>query len=288
MNNSKNTHALHRLPEHFKTPIKVVFTDVDDTLTWKGKLPAETFVALQQLKDAGIIVVPVTGASAGWCDCIVRTWPVDTVIGENGSFWMERNEFGYVSRYFRENENIRQRNTVRLKALEIELTKRFPEISYTHDQPFRLTDIAFDIGQQVRVPAPIAQAATQWLLEQGVCARISSIHINAWVGKYNKADTAKAWLKQRLPDVSLEQCAFIGDSPNDESMFEHFPFSVGVSNIRTFLQQMQHAPFYITENHGGYGFVEFAEKLLTTPFQNATNVMNYPQPLLTDNAGLPT
>ncbi|SIS97762.1 HAD family hydrolase [Neptunomonas antarctica] len=255
-------HLLPKLPERFESPIKLLFTDVDDTLTWEGKLPPQTFIALQQLRDAGIIVIPVTGASAGWCDCIVRTWPVDCVIGENGSFWMQRDNSGHVTRHFREEEAIRQQHIERLKILGTELTRCFPDISYTQDQPFRLTDIAFDIGQQVQVAMPVAQAATAWLREQGVSARLSSIHINAWLGAYNKADTAKAWLQQNQPGISLEQCAFIGDSPNDEAMFEHFPLSVGVSNIRRFLKQLDHSPHFITEHHGGFGFVEFAETII--------------------------
>jgi len=253
------------LPDQFERPIKVLFTDVDDTLTWEGKLPVETFVALQQLKDAGVIVVPVTGACAGWCDCIVRTWPVDFVIGENGSFWMTRDASGLVTRHFRETLIDREQNIEHLHFLGETLKRNFPDISYTQDQPFRLTDIAFDIGQQVQVERSIAQAATQWLLEQGVSAKLSSIHINAWIGSYNKADTAKAWLETTYPDLSLEQCIFIGDSPNDESMFEHFPVSVGVSNISRFVEQMEHTPNYITSKQGGYGFIELAKTLLNDP-----------------------
>ncbi|WP_097461465.1 HAD-IIB family hydrolase [Mangrovitalea sediminis] len=252
-----------RLPASFDTPVKVVFTDVDDTLTWEGKLPPETFLALERLRRSGIKVVPVTGASAGWCDCIVRTWPVESVIGENGSFWMQRNASGHVIRTFRETESRRNDNNRRLKALGSEVMHRFPEIGYTQDQPFRLTDMAFDIAQQAQVPLDVAHAATEWLKAQTeVSARLSSIHLNVWIGDYNKADTALAWLNQHHPELSAEHCAFIGDSPNDEAMFEHFPRSIGVANIQRFLAHMQHQPRYITENTGGYGFVELSECLL--------------------------
>ncbi len=250
------------LPARFDALVKVIFTDVDDTLTWEGRLPAATFSAMERLRDAGIRVIPVTGASAGWCDCMVRTWPVDTVIGENGSFWMQHDGTGHVIRHFREMENDRERNVRYLRTLGVGLQRRFPDIGLAQDQPFRLTDVAFDIAQQAQVDRSVAEEATQWLIGQGVSARLSSIHINAWIGSYDKADTAKVWLSRNLPHLDLTECAFIGDSPNDEAMFEHFPVSVGVSNIRRFLSGMQYQPRYISRSNGGYGFVELAESVL--------------------------
>src|SRR5438445_12196923 len=67
--------------------VRVVLTDIDDTLTDNGRLPARAYAALEALHDAGLIVVPVTGRPAGWCDLIARQWPVDAVVGENGALW---------------------------------------------------------------------------------------------------------------------------------------------------------------------------------------------------------
>ena len=47
--------------------VKAVLTDIDDTLTEHGRLPAIAYDALERLKTAGLIVVPVTGRPAGWC-----------------------------------------------------------------------------------------------------------------------------------------------------------------------------------------------------------------------------
>ena len=49
-----------------------VFTDIDDTLTTHGQLPAAAYDALERLAAAGISVVPITGRPAGWCDMIAR------------------------------------------------------------------------------------------------------------------------------------------------------------------------------------------------------------------------
>ena len=66
--------------------IKYILCDIDDTITTKGKLTAEAYNAMWKLHDAGYKVVPVTGRPAGWCDLIIREWPVEAVVGENGAF----------------------------------------------------------------------------------------------------------------------------------------------------------------------------------------------------------
>src|SRR5438552_7409816 len=64
--------------------IRFVLTDVDGTLTDGPRLPAATYAAIEALDEAGVTVIPVTAAPAGWCDLICRMWPVSAVIGENG------------------------------------------------------------------------------------------------------------------------------------------------------------------------------------------------------------
>lgn len=248
------------LPSTLPDDIQVLFTDVDDTLTWQGKLPVETFIALDKLRRKGITVVPVTGASAGWCDCMIRTWPIDYVIGENGSFWMARDAKGKVSFDYSVEAQLRQQHLAQLHQAAAQVNAQFPSINYTPDQAFRFTDIAFDIGQEVKVDPEQAQKALALLHSLGIQAKLSSIHINAWLGDYSKAATALRWL-QAQGKYSAQQCAFIGDSPNDEAMFEHFDYSIGVANIAKFIPKMQHHPRYITQNSGGFGFVELAEVL---------------------------
>src|SRR5476651_1685452 len=77
-------------PKATLTAIKGVLTDIDETVSTDGHLTAEAYGALAALKKAGLLVIPVTGRPAGWCDHIARCWPVDAVVGENGAFWMWR------------------------------------------------------------------------------------------------------------------------------------------------------------------------------------------------------
>src|SRR5829696_3975204 len=83
--------------------IRVVLTDIDDTITTEGMLTAAAYGALERLHRAGFLVIPVTGRPAGWCDHIARMWPVDAVVGENGAFYFYYAN-GRLERRFQEDE----------------------------------------------------------------------------------------------------------------------------------------------------------------------------------------
>lgn len=55
---------------------------------------------------------------------------------------------------------------------------------------------------------------------------------------------------------------YIGDSPNDAPFFEALPVTIGVSNIKKFLNLIKTPPKFITQNPQGLGFCEFANFLL--------------------------
>ena len=55
---------------------------------------------------------------------------------------------------------------------------------------------------------------------------------------------------------------YIGDSPNDEPMFEYFPNAVGVANILGFWNQLRFKPAWITKEEGGKGFAQLARVLV--------------------------
>ena len=85
-----------------------IVCDIDDTLTWEGRLVPAAFQALAEARDAGLRVVPVTGRPAGWVDHIARAWPVDGVVGENGGLWF-RMSGGKMVRSFAQDAETRQR-----------------------------------------------------------------------------------------------------------------------------------------------------------------------------------
>ncbi len=59
-----------------------------------------------------------------------------------------------------------------------------------------------------------------------------------------------------------EQVAFVGDSANDETMFEGLVCTFGVANIAKALPVMQHRPAEVLSQPMGAGFVELGERLL--------------------------
>ena len=96
-------------------------------------------------------------------------------------------------------------------------------------------------------------------------ATVSSIHINAWFGDHNKWHGAQ-WLLKELTGrdlkQELDQWVYVGDSTNDQVMFENFTYSVGVANIRCFENELKHLPKYIASKERGAGFAELANALL--------------------------
>src|SRR2546425_1390953 len=80
--------ALTAMPNDVRRGMRGVLTDIDDTLSTAGRIGAAAYTAMERLRAAGLLVVPVTGRPAGWCDHIARMWPVDAVVGENGGLYM--------------------------------------------------------------------------------------------------------------------------------------------------------------------------------------------------------
>ena len=59
-----------------------------------------------------------------------------------------------------------------------------------------------------------------------------------------------------------DSICFVGDSPNDEPMFGYFENSIGVANVMEFKDDLKSPPKFVTNNKGGFGFVEVAHQIL--------------------------
>src|SRR5829696_6023970 len=130
--------------------VRIVLTDIDDTLTTRGRLTAAAYAALEELQSSGVAVVPVTGRPAGWCDLIARFWPVDGVVGENGAFYF-RYDHGAkaMHRRFFAGEAERADNRRRLDALAEKILAAVPGAALAADQPYRIADLAIDVCEDV-------------------------------------------------------------------------------------------------------------------------------------------
>ena len=89
---------LATMPDAVRGSIRGVLTDIDETLSTHGRLTADAYAAMENLRAAGKLVIPITGRPAGWCDHIARMWPVDAVVGENGAFYMRHDDAGAKAR----------------------------------------------------------------------------------------------------------------------------------------------------------------------------------------------
>ena len=242
----------------------VLFTDVDDTLTTDGRLLPETYLALCRLAASGIRVIPVTGGCAGWCDQIIRTWPVTAVIGEGGAFYAERTAPQTVRWHYWNDAPSHKRDQQAILAGIAGLNLDF-EPRLASDQAFRYVDVAVDYNQQQSLTPEQVVTLHDALVDLGFNVRQSSIHLNVWLGDFDKSTMAvrvgQEMLGLDLPALQ-QRAIFIGDAPNDESMFCRFPLSIGVANIQKHLSAMTHRPAAIVSQRSGLGFAEMAENWL--------------------------
>ena len=243
--------------------IDFVLCDLDDTLTSGGRLPAASYAGLEELSGHGKKVIVVTGRPAGWCDMIARFWPVEGVVGENGAFYFRyRRGENRMVREFQRSEGERGRDRERLLGMLAQIRLKYPELRLAADQPFRISDIAIDMCEDVK---PLPKAAVKDVAASfgalGAKARVSSIHINAWMGDFDKLSMLSAFLRDEFgmsKSAAKAHALYVGDSPNDEPMFAHFAHTVGVRNIENFAAEMRALPKFITRAAGGQGFLEVA------------------------------
>jgi HAD superfamily hydrolase (TIGR01484 family) len=258
---------LAALPDIARQDIRCVLTDIDDTLSTRGRITAATYTAMEELHAAGYLVIPVTGRPAGWCDHIARTWPVDAIVGENGALYMRHDDVARaLKKRFVADESERKHNRQRLAAIGEKILCQIPGCALASDQQYRETDIAIDYCEDV---VPLSREDVERVVammrSEGMSAKVSSIHVNGWFGSYDKLAMTRTLLAEEFGidlDAEQQRCIFIGDSPNDAPMFDFFSYSIGVANLHGFGDAIASPPKYVTTAKAGAGFAELATFLL--------------------------
>ncbi len=258
---------LAQLPPDTRAQLRGVLCDIDDTLTTGGRLTAAAYSALETLQRANLLVVPITGRPAGWCDHIARMWPVDAVVGENGAFYFRYDHAARtMRRRYVDDDATRAANGKLLSAIRDRILAGVAGCAVASDQHYRMADLAIDYCEDVpRLPAAAVDKIVALMREAGLTAKVSSIHVNGWFGEYDKLSMARTLMRECFAtdlDAERSRFVFIGDSPNDAPMFEYFPHAVGVANISAFAGQLATTPAYVTRAHSGAGFCELADFLL--------------------------
>ena len=247
--------------------IRFVLTDIDDTLTENGRLPAVSYQALERLQQAGLKVIPITGRPAGWCDHITRMWPVDGIIGENGAFYFvyDRGK-RKMKRRFWKTENERAADRKKLGQLRKQILSTVEGCAVASDQSYREADLAIDFCEDVPALHKASVEQIVRLFEKaGAVAKVSSIHVNGWFGNYDKLAMTRILLNEVFQtdiDQAQDQIIFCGDSPNDAPMFGFFENSVGVANVLDYKDELEHQPSWLTTKPASAGFVELARAIL--------------------------
>ena len=249
-------------------PIVGLLTDIDDTLTTDGAVPDAVVQAIAALKAQGLAVVPITGRPVGWSVPFAQAWPVDAIVAENGAVALRRNASGGLDKLYQQDEATRAANFAKMQAVLAQIEATVPGAKRATDSAGRECDIAVDHSEFTHLPQAQIDQCVQIMRDAGMNATVSSIHINGWFGDHNKLEGAR-WIVKTLfgrdLDAEMGQWCYIGDSTNDQLMFQHFENSFGVANIARFVPQLKHLPRYVTRGERGAGFIELAERISALP-----------------------
>jgi hypothetical protein len=193
-----NPQPLATMPDRARRNIRGVLTDIDDTLTTDGRLTADAYAALERLRAAGKLVIPVTGRPGGWCDHIARMWPVDAIVGENGAFYMHYDaRRRTLVRRFVASDAEREAQRAKLAAIGAQILQAVPGSALASDHYYRETDLAIDYCEDVpALPRADVDRIVALMQNAGMTAKVSSIHVNGWFGTYDKLAMTRTMMRE--------------------------------------------------------------------------------------------
>ena len=238
--------------------IRLIASDVDGTLTHNGKFSSDFISILLDLQSAGIKVLLVTGRSAGWVSALVNYLPMAGAIAENGGVFLQSNgQQDLLSSV----PNL-SRHRILLENTFHHIKQKFPDLHTSTDNQFRITDWTFDVKDLLTDDLHAISAQCDLM---GWSFTYSNVQCHIKPPHQDKATGLLSVLSKCFPELNSQQMLTVGDSPNDEAMFDatKFSISVGVANIRHYHDKMLHLPKYVTHASEFAGFSELAKLLLT-------------------------
>ena len=271
--------SLNNFPQ-WRSTVRVVATDMDGTLTRNGEFSAALLRDLNRLANANIPVIITTGRSAGWVSSLACYLPVAGMMAENGGVffpgprlgslvpWLgvsggeeldprAQDEWGW---FFGELGVIAD-HRLKLSQMFENLREQYPHLEEAADNRFRQTDWTFDVrGLSDRQLDDLAQRCQ----DAGFGFIYSNVQCHIQPRGQTKARGLSLWLEALKPGGDHQEILTVGDSPNDESLFDpsQFPCSVGVANVGHYRDRLTHLPAAITQAAEGYGFGELVDWLL--------------------------
>jgi hydroxymethylpyrimidine pyrophosphatase-like HAD family hydrolase len=152
-------------------------------------------------------------------------------------------------------------------ALSAKILAEVPGSAIASDQLYREADLAIDFCEDVPpLPREAVDKIVTLFERAGAVAKVSSIHVNGWFGRYDKLSMTRRFVQDAMGldlDAAKDRFVFCGDSPNDAPMFSFFPFACGVANVKDFIGRIDALPAYVSQARGGQGFVEIADRILS-------------------------
>lgn len=251
-------------PSEVARSLQGVCFDVDDTVTRHGTLEVKAYEALWELKRAGLKLMAITGRPLGFAEVIARMWPVDAAVGENGAGYLARTGSSLRAGHW-DDPQTRVVQAGRLAQIRSRVAHALPHVRISSDNWARRCDLAFDVGEEVKLPRDDIDKLTAIIEADGAQSTVSSVHAHAQFGTHDKASGA-ARAAHELWGISDEtlrsQFLFVGDSGNDAAAFAWFEHSAGVANVRRFLDRLPTPPRYVAKGECGEGFAEIAKLVL--------------------------
>lgn len=255
---STNLRPLSEISSTCLSNIRLVATDMDGTLTKRGKFTATLLQALEDLAASGIQVLIVTGRSAGWVSGLSSLMPIAGAMAENGGlFFPSGNQKPVTLTPIPDLAEHRQNLAMAFKQLQT----KFPQIQESADNRFRITDWTFDVAA---LSSSELQTLDNLCQQMGWGFTYSNVQCHIKPQGQDKAVGLLQVLREYSSKYSSEQIITVGDSPNDESLFNqsYFPVSVGVANVLEYVNKLQYQPAYVTTSAEGEGFCELSSYLL--------------------------
>jgi HAD superfamily hydrolase (TIGR01484 family) len=237
----------------------IFFSDFDGTLTMEGReLTRDFFEIIDLIHKHQHELVIVSGRSLSWGHFFLTHFPLKACIMEGGGVILHLDERGEII----QKPLVTTDELDRLRSFTTKLKHHFPHVPLSADSFGRLTDRAIEFHL---MDEQWIEDVMRFMTQENINFSKSNVHINFWCGEISKYLGVKHFLQHYRPTVTQKEAWFFGDAPNDESMFELFHNSVGVSNIQKCLHRLKHKPRIILqgdENIGPKGVLNHIKTLI--------------------------
>jgi HAD superfamily hydrolase (TIGR01484 family) len=244
-------------------PVRALFSDVDGTMTTGDRIEASTYAELERLGEAGVPVVMVTGRPAGFGYAFMKMTPVLACVTENGGVTFVRQGRKIQKIYGVPASSLPEWRR-RMNDAMVEVSSKVPGARLSSDSKYREVDLAIDWNEEVSLSRDDAETCVRMLSKAGFLAARSSVHVNFGPPHFDKLSACMTVVRQVLGSDAndLSQYVYVGDALNDASMFNGFPTSVGVANIKQYWDELAFKPAYLTERPEGAGLREVIDHVM--------------------------